>query len=141
MKTAEKDLKNIRKVLNYNIEDFADCIGISKEDLILIEKEERKLANKELYTISSVLLNTIDNLLSTKNDLSYITDIEHKKRIESKKIFIMKLITDYIGNYNPANQDNFNFNKGTTTVIKDNELINPKDSRKKMKKVLRELNK
>ena len=32
-------------------------------------------------------------------------------------------------------------NKGTISVIKENELINPKDTRRKMKKVLKKLNK
>ena len=141
MKTAEKDLKNIRKILNNSVKEFSQSIGISEEELIQIENEERKLTNRELYTICSVLLNTIDTLLSSKNDLNEINDIEYRQRIENKKTFILKIITEFISNYHPMNQENNKLNNGTTTIIKENELINPKDTRKKMKKVLKQLNK
>lgn len=139
MRTAEKDLKNIRKVLNYSIEDFSESIGIEEEQLRLIEIEERKLNNAELYRICSILLNTIDSLLSTENDIE-IKDISVKKRVDERKNFILKMITEYISNYHPMNKD-YKQNIGTISVIKENELINPKDTRRKMKKVLKKLNK
>lgn len=139
MRTAEKDLKNIRKVLNYSIEDFSESIGIEEEQLRLIESDERKLTNSELYRICSILLNTVDSLLSSENDIE-IEDVSIRKRVNDRKQFVFKMMTEYISIYHPMNKD-YKQNIGTISVINENELINPKDTRRKMKKVLKKLNK
>ncbi|MBQ3420524.1 MAG: helix-turn-helix transcriptional regulator [Romboutsia sp.] len=131
MKTAEKDLRNIRKVLNNNLKDFSESIGISEEELIKIEKGERKLTTKELYTICSVLLNTIDTIINPRNDINIVGDEDYKKRIEIKRTFILKMMTDFIGDYHPMNKENRELT-GMVTVVKGNEPIDTKRRSKKL---------
>ena len=58
-RTAEKDLKNIRKFLGNSIKDFSESIGISQKELIAIEEGKRKLTKSELSRICSVIMNTV----------------------------------------------------------------------------------
>ena len=114
MRNAETDLKNIRKVLKIHIEDFSKSIGMDKEQLIKVEAGERKFTDKEICIICTVLLNTIDELLGFKNDLTNIKDLNHRQRIENKRNFIVKLIVYYISNYIPMNieiEDDMNIKK------------------------------
>lgn len=110
MRTAERDLKNIRKVLKSNISEFAKSIAISEEELIKIEEGNRKLTGSELYIICSLLLNVIDSIVSPKNDAKMNNIEENKERIEAKKTFILKMLSDYIITYNPVNKEKEDIN-------------------------------
>ena len=122
---AEKELKNIRKMLKISKKDFADIICIGEEELNKIENEERKLNDDEIINICNVLFNIVNDILSIKKHDINTLNIESQKRFEVKRDFIVKYISAYIANYQPVEKE-INYNDKKVRVL---NKINNVDSK------------
>ena len=122
---AEKELKNIRKMLKISKKDFANLICFSEDELLKVESKDRKLNDDEINKICNVLLNVVNGILSPKNDDINTLSIESQKRFELKRDFIVKYISAYIANYQPIEKEK-NFNDKKVRVLKKTNSVDSK---------------
>ena len=133
-RTAEKDLKNIRKFLGNSIKDFSESIGISQKELIAIEEGKRKLTKSELSRICSVIMNTVVILVGdNRNDKIANFDDGKQSQIVSNRSIIIKALTNFVNLYNPVNKDKettINNEEVKVTYVQNDEPIDPKRYRR-----------
>lgn len=122
-RSAEKDLKNIRKLLGNSTKEFANRLGMSEIELKKYEKEEKQLTDGQLIVICSIILNTIEKLTSitTTNQINNSNDRE--KVDNTRKVIIQKL-SEYVSKHHPFNHQNNQVLNGKVSIIKADEPIN-----------------
>lgn len=127
-KTAERELANIRRMLNNSQRKFAAAIGMEETTLNAIELGNRKLTKQELIIISSLFIQTI-NVLTMEGTNNQIADANKRKEADIKRNIIIKKLSAFISTYNPLNPEVDKKLKGNVSYVEADEPITPGDRR------------
>lgn len=116
-----KDIKNIRGMLGKSSSEFADMIGLSKEEVKLLEQGDLELTQSQLLIICSIFLNTINSLTSIRYE-QFNSEIK-KNRMDTNIKLITNKLSEFIRKYNPLNEQQDTKLRKNVSVIRPTEPI------------------
>ena len=117
-----KELKNIRVMLGKSTQEFADMLGLTKDEVKLLEKNEFELTQTQLLIICSIFMNVITTLTNYQSNNKTNSKIKKERSNGNIEIIVNKL-SEFVKNYNPLNHQNNDKLTGEVTEIKVDEPI------------------